>query len=303
MAALARALTPTVEADVQLEELAAELALRGAREAEPDLDDDELDRRADHAGSVVTEMLGLRATGLTGLRSKAQAAIWASGGEQAWRDFHAAEAGSTYDQVVHSIVADLVSLPTAEIHAFPRPPIAEAAAGEPQDSELRRAAAEFVACRAQAAEILKRLETASAAADAMYPDVPELIRDPRRPGQWLDRITLQRMDDSSRQLTWPKPEGSPRVEAFDKWVELRDLIDASFGVPGLDEAWGKARDAEDAAADRVVAAKPKTIEEAVVKYAVLLASFASADREDISAPIVFFNFLKDLEQLAEIAKS
>lgn len=300
MAALARALAPTTVTDGMFDDLAAELAARQAVEIDlsnryPGPTDEEVDRLTAHSGEIAHRIINARATTLAGFKAKANAAVWATGGEDAWREFQRAEPGATYDQFVFSIVNDLVALPSATVHPFPH-----LAVVEPVEtvSELRRAAADFMACQAQADEIAKRLDVASAAAEAMYPEVPALIRDPQRPGRWLDRITLAHMDESARKLTWPTPPGSPRVEAFEKWSELRQLIDGSFGVPGLDDAWEKARDATDKAADRVVALSPTTVQDAVVKYAVLLASYGDAKGGDITAPFPFFAFLKDLERLA-----
>ncbi len=298
MAALARALAPIAEANVQLEELAAELAVRAAREAAPGLDDDELDSRADQANEVAQEMMNLKATSLTGLRSKAQAALWAAGGKEAWLTRCSEGPRSTYDQVVHSIVGDLVALPTADVHSFPGRPVEATSSASANDSELRRAAAEFIAFRAESDAQGARVRAAAEAASALYPDLPASIRNPQRPGQPLERIQLQQMDESAKRQTWPAPEGSPRVEAFDHWVAQIDAIDRSFGLLELDATWEKINDAEDAVADRVVALKPRTVQEAAIKYGVLLAAFGSSDREEITAPIVFFNFLADLEHLA-----
>jgi hypothetical protein len=165
-------------------------------------------------------------------------------------------------------------------------------------SPLQLAAAEFIAIRAESDAQAARVMAAAEAADALYPDVPASIRNPQLPTLPLNRVQLQQMDKNAKSLTWPVPEGSPRIEAFEHWVAQKDAIDRSFGLPELDAAWERMKDAEDAVADRVVALKPSTVQEAAIKYGVLLAAFASRDREDITAPIVFFQFLADLEHLA-----
>ncbi|GEM_PF-5603020 len=70
-------------------------------------------------------------------------------------------------------------------------------------------------------------------------------------------------------------------------------------MPGLDDSYEQARSAADAAADRIVVLRPATIQEALAKYAVLLASYGDANGEDIVAAPPFFRFLQDLEHLAE----
>ena len=139
---------------------------------------------------------------------------------------------------------------------------------------------------------------ATKAADALYPDMPASIRNPQQPNQPFSRIQLQQMDRHTKGVTRPVSEGSPRVEAFERWRAEKETINRSFGLPELGAAWERMKDAEDAVADRVVALKPSTVQEAAIKYGVLLAAFASRDREDIMAPVVFFNFLTDLEHLA-----
>lgn len=165
-------------------------------------------------------------------------------------------------------------------------------------SPLQLAAGEFIAIRAETDALAARVTAAAKAADALYPEVPASIRDPQRPDLTLNRIRLQQMDQNAKSLTWPVPEGSPRVEAFEHWRAQKDEIDRSFDLPELEAAWEKMKDAEDAVADRVAALKPSTVHEAAIKYGVLLAAFASRDREDVTAPAVFFKFLADLEHLA-----
>lgn len=301
MAALARALAPTTDlTDPMFDELAAELAARQTEELTISASgptDEELDRATGHTGEIAHRIANARATSLAGFKAKAQAVFWAAGGDNdSWHDYQHHHGEGTAGQFVFSIINDLLGLPTATVHPFPH-----LAPVEPVEtvSGLKRTAAEFAHCQAQADEIGARLNAATKAAEAMYPEMPALIRDPQRPGWCLNRTTLAQMDESARRLKWPTPKGSPRVEAFEKWGELRALIDGSFGVPGLDDSYEQARSAADAAADRIVVLRPATIQEALAKYAVLLASYGDANGEDIIAAAPFFRFLQDLEHLAK----
>lgn len=296
MAALARTLAPNPDpTDEDLVALAAELQVRHRAEMVPGLSDDEIDDRIDHSGTIANLMLSTQAQSLAGLKAKAFAAVWATGDEATFKTI---ETPSTYDQIAHSIISDLLSRPTATVHPFPAPVVESEAT---KVSALQRAAAEFAACRADAAEASKRASIATDAAEALHPDMPDLIRDPQRPGWCLNLHTLQHMDETAGRWTRPKPEGSPRVEAFHRWSAQKAAINSSFGVQGLDEAWERAKDAEDAAANRVAASRPETIKEAVLKYAVLLASFYQ-DEEEIMAPRLFADFLGDLEHVARLSR-
>ncbi len=300
MAALARALAPTTDmTDAMFDDLAAELSERQAKEfalsdrgREPT--DEELDQAAAYSGEVAHRIVAAKATSLAGLKAKAQAAVWATGGEDTFHEFHRVEPGATYDQFAFTIINDLISLPSATVHTFPQP-VTQA---EPAPSEIQRAAAEFVVCKADHDEAYQRLLTASDAAEALHPTPPQIIQDWQRPGKAYNRLRLAELDANAAQVTWPKPKGSPRVEAFDHWRAQIDAIDSSFGVPGLDDVMERAGVAEDRAAQRVAALRPATVQEAVVKYAVLLASWGDLKNKEIISGEVFYDFLSDLEHLA-----
>lgn len=301
MAALARALAPTTDlTDSMFDELAAELVVRQAEElaiAASRPTDEELDRATDHTGETAHRIANARATSLAGFKAKAQAVFWAAGGDDdSWRDHQRHHGDGTAGQFAFSIINDLLALPTATVHPFP--PLA---AVEPVEtaSEIKRTATEFVACLTQADEIGRRLDAAMSAAEAMYPEVPDAIRDPQNPGRPLHRLALEQMDKTERGWSNTTPQGSPRVEAVEKWYELRDLIDGSFGVPGLNDSWEQARGIADGAGERIVGLRPATIQEAFTKYAVLLASYVDASNsQDVIATRPFLIFLRDLEHLA-----
>jgi hypothetical protein len=298
MAALARALAPaSVADDAHLEDLAAELEVRAAAEKEKGLDEDELDRRTDRACEMAQAMMAVRANSLAGLQTKARAVVgWAAAGDgDAFREM--APKG-TPERFANDIVSDLLALPTATVHPFPQ---AVPAAPEAM-SPLLRAAAEFAACRADHDEAWSRLSAAMDAAEKLAPEPPQIIRDWQRPGFALGRLKLANMDAAAVALTWPKPEGSPRVEAYDRWRAQVEAIESSFGIPGLDEVSTRANHATDNAAERVAAMRPETIQEAVVKYAVLLASWGNEKSREIDGGELFFAFLSDLEHVAQASR-
>ncbi len=270
--------------DAALQALAQELARRQPAEQDPTISDDECDRRIAHSGEVVQAMMEVPAEGLAGLQAKAKAAVWCVG-DRAALAVHAAEPETTFDQVMYSILNDLLAdhMPKAET----------------DDGAIRRAAGEFLALREEWKEASHRHQAAWDAATVLYPEVPTLIRNFQRPTEALSRAALQQMDANAQQLTWPRPQGSPRVEAYDHWTAQKAAIDSSFGIPGLDDAVHQAEARMDDAADRIVEMSPATIQEAAAKYGVLLAHYASdGDEQIVSAPVVFFRFMRDLQSLA-----
>jgi hypothetical protein len=293
MAALARMLAPTTAPnDRRLETLADQLEALLPTADPDDTPDDVHDRWTAEGQSVVREMLEIPAQGLSGLRAKALAATWCAGGPVAFAQ-EAEDATDLYTRTLHGITADLTALPSATVH--PLPVVAPSA---DTVSEMMRAAAEFIALKADHAEAYARLLTTVAAAEALHPAPPAVIRDWQRPGHALSRSQLARNDANAVQLTWPKPTGSPRVEAFDHWSAQKAAIDSSFGIPGLEDVAESAAEAEYRAANRVAALAPTTLREAVVKYAVLLASWGDRKGDQIASAAVFFDFLADLERLA-----
>lgn len=165
-------------------------------------------------------------------------------------------------------------------------------------SALLKTAATYAVLRASHEEADSRLQTALAAADALHPEPPAPIQNPQRRGSALTRDELAKRDACAAEVTRPRPAGSPRVEAFDRWLAQVAAIDSSFGIPGLADAAERAANAEDEAAARVASMRAGSIHEAAAKYAVLLGHWGNTGRDHISSAQVFFDFLSDLEGLA-----
>ncbi|MDP3406594.1 MAG: hypothetical protein Q8S03_18035 [Brevundimonas sp.] len=160
-------------------------------------------------------------------------------------------------------------------------------------SPLLRTAADFVTLKADHAEANARAEIASSAAKALHPAPPMGIHD--RAGHSICRGELRYLDEATARL---RGVSSHRLAELTLWQAQVDAIDSSFGVPGLEEAAERAAEAEDRAANRVAAMRAGSVHEAAVKYAVLLASWADRERDEVSSARVFFDFLTDLEGLA-----
>lgn len=298
MSATALALDSTLGADNRLEQLAHELAERQANEAVASLSDDELDRRVQQTGEVVREMIGLRAKSLSGLRSKARAALWASGGEEAWREHHAVEPGAIYDQVLHSIVDDLVAVPSAAIHSFTgRPGVTVPSAVPPEEelqsvangSELARTVADFVALRAETDRLMALELDLVDRASALY---PEPLADHVQFGTNLSRPTRTHLDTTQGTALAPN----------ERWKKIEETLDRDLGLPQVQTAWKAAMTAQDAVAVRIAEMEPKNIRDAALKHGVLLAAHLT-EEGDVMDPDVFLTAMKrfqlDLEALAK----
>lgn len=181
--------------------------------------------------------------------------------------------------------------------ATPTPPPGVATEPPAQLSSLTvtEAAAAFVAHRARADEASRRFDEAQAEADRLYPPMPDLIRRKDRPDLWEPRCELERMDQAAQRWS-SAPAATPRVDAYDAYHAARATIDQELGIPALDAAWNQAKFSEYDAADSVAEARPTTIEEAAIKYAVLLASYS--DGGEVIESHRFFAFLEDLERIA-----
>lgn len=164
-------------------------------------------------------------------------------------------------------------------------------------TEVGRAAADFVAARASADAAWARYDAKARLAESIYPPLPELIRDPQAPAEWLPFHELTRRDRNESHMLGRAV--THRADAFAAMLEARERIDEALGVNALEQAWIVASAAIDAAAARVVATRPVTIQDATLKYATLLAFHATKDRDDLIAKAEpFVTFLSDLEALA-----
>lgn len=214
---------------------------------------------------------------LARLRALAAHAVRLAGGWSALESYRRIDPGDPFDRAAFAIVADLA--PPAEGDTQPL-------------TDVARLAAEFAARRADAEAAWSRYDAVASQAKEIYPAVPELIRAHHDPGlaRWRDQLVQE-----DRAFSWRE---TPRTDAFDAHVATLDKINAALGVDTAYAAWEAANDAEGAVADRLVATRPLTVQDALLKYSVLLASYATANREEITASAPFFAFLSDLELLA-----
>lgn len=162
--------------------------------------------------------------------------------------------------------------------------------------ELGRAARDFLAHRSRADDASAEAAALQARADRLYPPIPDLIRRADDPTMWEPRCELEHRDSVTQRWS-SSPAATPRTDAFDAFHAARQTINKQLGISALDAAWDRAKDEEYAAAARVAALKPTTYLEAAIKYAVLLASFASQEQQEVLSARPFFEFLDDLERL------
>lgn len=289
-----------------LQRLAIALARRREEErmedAGPPVDDEELDRRASIGGALVRQMIETPATDFAGLRAKATGAVWCMGEEQTLHDFHAAERGSTYDEVVYSIICDLIA-PEGESRApiaSPSPVLLNA----PEPSRIATTAKKWLAEQAAMDEAWERWTAAIDAATSLHPEPPEILRDQVTNAVHLDRDHYARLDCRARIARAIPMTAGPRVEAFDIWKAQMDAIDTDHHIPALEAEVDRRTEAGWQAAHELAALVPQTIQEAMVKYGVMLAAFGDRgggprEREpSIDQARPFFRFLQDLEHLA-----
>jgi hypothetical protein len=164
-------------------------------------------------------------------------------------------------------------------------------------TEVGRAAADFVASRASADAAWARFDAQARIAESIYPPLPDCIRDPKAPVEWLPPYELARLDRLESHMLGRIVTN--RTDAFTAMLAGRERIDEALGVNALEEEWMAASASSDAAAARVVQARPVTIQDATLKYATLLAFHATKDRDDLIAKAgPFVTFLSDLEALA-----
>lgn len=272
-----------------LERLSSQLEKRAALECEPDINDDEMDRRVAQSSEIVSEILKVRASELPELAVKARAAAWCWG---TLEDFHNAGVegfDTTYETAAHSIISDILQ---AELNE--RKASSEAEVSAP----MRAAVAAVLAAREASCAALNRANAADEAASALYPEVPQFIRHAQRVNIPRGRSELEAMDQREAALTWPRPEFGPRVSAYDHWKAQTEAIDTAFGAAEADEAWQHAVEGEHAAVDHVLEVPCLTLRDAVLKYSTMLAFHADPARREVEDGEAFFRFLNDLDALS-----
>lgn len=211
------------------------------------------------------------------LKAQAAHAVRIAGGWASLEAYRKTDPGDPFDRASLAIIADLAG---------------ETGSDRPQLTEVARLAAEFATCRAAARAAWSRHDAVAVQAEDIYPPVQEMIRSRHDPRQLRPRNELAQEDRafSSRE--------TPRTDAFDIHVATVAKIDAALGVDTTYAEWEAANDAECAVADRLVATRSLTIQDALLKYSILLASYGTVNREEITASAPFFAFLEDLEHLA-----
>ncbi|MDO8379214.1 hypothetical protein [Phenylobacterium sp.] len=163
---------------------------------------------------------------------------------------------------------------------------------------LAQLAGQWETLKDDAAEAWGRLNAADAAASRLIPPYPSECIAANR--VLLDREDCARLDENARNLTWPRPDASPRVAAYDLWHEQAAAIESSFGVPGLDAAADRAQRAANCVAELALAIRPATAAEAALKFRILLAHYADG-RGGFDQPEKVQSFQADLDHLAEIS--
>lgn len=274
--ALARALELSPgDAEAQLLALAHRLATQRSRETEPGISDNECDQRVAVSGETVDAMIAIPARTLTALRAKAQALIWCWGDEQGMRWAAEQPNLTTAERATYALVSDLLAAS------------GDTVASSPDDSteggSLLAAAGDFLEARRSYEAAAARFWEAKNKADQLHPERPS--------------ITRCLPDGASPEH--PAFKDPARRAAFERWTAQCAAIDSAYGVPPLEAVMEVALEAEDAASDKVVASEPRTISEAVAKYAVLLAAYLHPNGEEIAAAHPFVSFLNDLERLAK----
>ena len=159
-------------------------------------------------------------------------------------------------------------------------------------SKLERAAAQFMALRAETDRLMNLELELQDRAVAAYPELPVEIRDPDRPGLMKSRPTLAYLD---------RTEGTALVASAEQWTEATTAVHARLGLPQVQAAWKTAMTAQEAVAARVAEMTPASVRDAALKHGVLLAAHLT-EEGDVMDPDVFRHAMKrfqlDLEQLA-----
>jgi hypothetical protein len=274
--ALARAIQPaSSDAEGQLLEMAELLKRQRAAELAPNITDSECDDRVAESGATVDAMILVPARTLPALKAKAEALVWCWGDEEAMRREAERRNLTTAERATYALVSDILATP-ANDHPGAQPDRTD------QDGSLLAAASEFLAARQAYDAAWSRWKEAHVAAKRLHPERPAITR-------CLPEIVGQ---------DHPALKDPKRRAAFELWTAQCAAIDAAYNVPELAEVVDRTLEAEDAASDRVVAAEPRTMREAVAKYAVLLAAYLHPSGEEIAAAHPFVTFLTDLERLA-----
>ena len=308
MAALAYVLDDTAEpwrdpvltADQRLTELAAELTRRAPAAQQSGLDDDQVTRWEEYAGEVVFPMLEIQAQGIDGLRAKAAAVVWTCGDEETFRELDPIDATTTYNKLVRSIVSDLIAKPQHHLNVVGFEP----AIGQ---SDIAKTAAQWLAERQVEDATWDQSQDAAEAAYAEHPKPPAILRDPLTKEVFLDRDHYAHMDRTAQRVGAIPMGSTPRLDAFHQWRTACDAIDAAFRVAELEDEVKRLFDVSRVTAERLAAMEPRTLQEAVVKYGILLAAYGTPGRTegkqsqpDIYNAAPFFAFMQDLERLAEL---
>ncbi len=161
-------------------------------------------------------------------------------------------------------------------------------------SKLERAAAQFMALRTETDRLMNLELELQARAVAAYPELPDGVQDPDRPGQMKFRPTLAYLD---------RTQGTALVAAAEQWTEAATAVHDHLGLPQVQAAWKTAMTAQETFAARVAEMTPESVRDAALKHGVLLAAHLT-EEGDVMDPDVFHHAMKrfqlDLEQLANM---
>jgi len=158
---------------------------------------------------------------------------------------------------------------------------------------MARAAAQFIALRAEAERLMVlelELQTRAFAANPVPPEV----RDPARPDWPMSRPTLAYLD---------RTQGTALVATAAQWREAAESVNVSMGLPQVQTAWKAAMTAQEAVAALIEEMSPASVRDAALKHGVLLAAHLT-EEGDVLYPDVFRHAMKrfqlDLEQMATL---
>ncbi|ODT87802.1 hypothetical protein [Phenylobacterium sp. SCN 70-31] len=236
----------------------------------PDLDDPAQEAAYyNHADGVLAAIVATPARDFADAQVKAEAVAWCCASRT---DFGLGD--TKCERVISSLLRDLLQSPPSENTGM-----ADAARIErlilddPKPTRtLHDLAAAWVAVQAKIASSDAAIRNAQDEAEALYsPDPPG--------GRYGQRDTAER--------------------AF--WRRQANAIDASVGLPSLNTAAEDLYAEANAIAAQVRATQPVTIEEAAIKFGLILADVCDSDGKiDNSQPV--YDFLADLEHLARCAR-
>lgn len=140
---------------------------------------------------------------------------------------------------------------------------------------------------------------------------PESITD--LAGQWRQAYAIAEAQErrlvavqaaAAKLCSSGRPEGSDGEflphqthEAHNSWCRQAEAIDASLGLPALEQTANYAWVVADRVAERLLGLRPMNVQEAAVKFGVLM-TIIQADNYEIDEPDRLHRFLEDLAQLA-----